>query len=74
VVTVGVELVEDDAGDGAVFVWGNAAWCWAAGDEAARRLAAVQSVATDTAGQREVAEACESFRELWRVGCVERRA
>ena len=56
VVTVGVELVEGAEG-GAVFVWGNAAWCWAHGDTAARRLAAVQMVLTATAGQREVAAA-----------------
>ncbi|MEX2619392.1 MAG: helix-turn-helix domain-containing protein, partial [Egibacteraceae bacterium] len=56
VVTVGVELVEGEQG-GAVFVWGNAAWCWAPGDNAARRLAAVQMVVTTTAGQREVAAA-----------------
>jgi transposase len=57
VVTVGVELVEDHAGDGAVFVWGNAAWFWAGGGEATRRLAAVQLVTTGTAGQREAAGA-----------------
>jgi len=56
VVAVGVELEEDEAG-GAVFVWGNAAWCWQPGDGAARRLAAVQLVATGAAGQRRVAEA-----------------
>jgi len=56
VVTVGVELEEGESG-GAVFVWGNAAWCWQPGDVAARRLAAVQLVATGAAGQREVAEA-----------------
>ena len=57
VVAVGVEVVEDDDGAGAVFVWGNAAWCWRAGDAAGRRLAAVQLVATGAASQRQVAAA-----------------
>ena len=56
VVAVGVELVEGDDG-GAVFVWGNAAWCWQPGDVAGRRLAAVQLVVTGAAGQRQVADA-----------------
>ncbi len=57
VVAVGVELVEDTDGAGAVFVWGNAAWCWQAGDAAGRRLTAVQMVSTAAASQREVAAA-----------------
>ncbi len=57
VVAVGVELVVDADGAGAVFVWGNAVWCWRAGDAAGRRLAAVQMVATGAASQREVAAA-----------------
>jgi transposase len=57
VVAVGVELVYDDDGAGAVFVWGNAAWCWRAGDAAGRRLAAVQMVSTGAASQRQVAAA-----------------
>jgi transposase len=57
VVAVGVELVEDAEAGGAVFVWGNAAWCWQPGDGAARRLAAVQLVGTGAAGQRQVGEA-----------------
>jgi transposase len=56
IVAVGVEL-EEGKGGGAVFVWGNAAWCWQSGDGAGRRLAAVQLVTTGAAGQREVAEA-----------------
>jgi hypothetical protein len=46
-----VELEEDEYG-GAVFVWGNAAWCWQPRDGAGRRLAAVQLVTTAAAGQR----------------------
>jgi transposase len=57
VVAVGVELVEDAGVGGAVFVWGNAAWCWQPGDGTARRLAAVQLVATGAASQRQVGEA-----------------
>ncbi|MGH8897389.1 MAG: putative transposase [Egibacteraceae bacterium] len=52
----GVDLLESADG-GAVFVWGNAAWCWADGDVAGRRLAAVQMVATKAASQRQVADA-----------------
>lgn len=56
-IAVGVDLVEHDEGGGAVFLWGNAAWCWAARDVAGRRLAAVGLVATDAASQRQVAAA-----------------
>lgn len=67
VVAVGVELVEDTDGAGAVFVWGNAAWCWQARDAAGRRLAAVQMVATDAASQRQVAAAFGvNETTLWR--------
>ncbi|MHB8499248.1 MAG: hypothetical protein ACYDES_14950, partial [Acidimicrobiales bacterium] len=38
----GVAFLEDAEGNGSVFLWGMAAWCWRAGDPAARRLAAVQ--------------------------------
>ncbi|MGH8904670.1 MAG: hypothetical protein ACRDYA_24055 [Egibacteraceae bacterium] len=47
----GVDLLENADG-GAVFVWGNAAWCWADGDVVGRRLAAVGLVATRAASQR----------------------
>src|ERR1019366_1229609 len=40
-----------------VFLWGMAAWCWRAGDSAARRLAAVQLVNSKAARQRQVADA-----------------
>lgn len=69
VVAVGVEVVEDD-GAGAVFVWGNAAWCWRAGDAAGRRLAAVQLVATGAASQRQVAAAWGvNETTVWRWRC-----
>ena len=69
VVAVGVEVVEDD-GAGAVFVWGNAAWCWRAGDAAGRRLAAVQLVATGAASQRQVAAAWGvDETTVWRWRC-----
>lgn len=50
----GVDLHEGPDG-GVVFLWGMAAWCWGAGDQAARRLAAVQVVETSSASQRQVA-------------------
>lgn len=53
----GIALLEDDAGTGTVFVWGQAAWTWTAADPAARRLAAVQLVIADAARQRAVATA-----------------
>ena len=65
----GVTLVEDEDGSGAVFLWGMAAWCWAAGDRAARRLAAVQLVESKAARQRHVAAAFgvnEDSLILWR--------
>ena len=78
VVAVGVELVEDAEVGGAVFVWGNAAWCWQPGDGTARRLASVQLVATGAAGQRQVAEAFGvnentvwRWREAYAAGGVE---
>jgi transposase len=52
----GVDLLEN-AGGGAVFVWGNAAWFWTDGDVTGRRLAAVQLVRTRAASQRQVAAA-----------------
>ena len=65
----GVTFIEDEDGSGAVFLWGSAAWCWAAGDRAARRLAAVQLVETKAARQRQVAAAFgvnEDSVILWR--------
>ena len=51
----GVSFVEDVEGNGAVFLWGMAAWSWAGGDGAARRLAAVQLVNSKAVRQRQVA-------------------
>ena len=53
----GVAFLEDAEGNGSVFLWGMAAWCWRAGDPAARRLAAVQLVNSKAARQRQVADA-----------------
>ena len=53
----GVAFLEDAEGNGSVFLWGMAAWCWRAGDAAARRLAAVQLVNSKAARQRQVAAA-----------------
>ena len=53
----GVAFLEDPEGNGSVFLWGMAAWCWRAGDPAARRLAAVQLVNSKAARQRQVADA-----------------
>ena len=53
----GVDFLEDAQGNGSVFLWGMAAWCWRTGDTAARRLAAVQLVDSGGARQRQVAEA-----------------
>src|SRR5680860_1204588 len=59
-------LIEADTG-GSVFLWGMAAWCWSGGDEGARRLAAVQLVASGQALQRRVAEAFGvNETTLWR--------
>ena len=57
----------EDANGGVVFIWGNAAFAWDAGDDAARRLAAVQLVATKTARPSEVAAAFGiSTTSFWR--------
>src|SRR5680860_1878409 len=56
-VAPGVGLAVGETGDGTVWLHGAVAWCWRAGDEAARRLAAVQLVETGTARQRDVAVA-----------------
>jgi len=53
----GVAFLEDAEGNGSVFLWGMAAWCWRTGDLAARRLAAVQLVNSKAARQRQVADA-----------------
>lgn len=59
-------LAEGDAG-GVVFVHGSAAFSWDAGDEAGRRLAAVQLVRLKTAKAREVAAAFDvGSATLWR--------
>ncbi len=49
-----VALVENDDG-GLVLIWGMAASCWASGDVAGRRLAAVSLVVTGSAHHYEVA-------------------
>ena len=53
----GVDFLEDAEGNGSVFLWGMAAWCWQSGDSTARRLAAVQLVNSGSARQRPVADA-----------------
>ena len=53
----GVAFLEDAEGNGSVFLWGMAAWSWRAGDQVARRLAAVQLVDSKAARQRQVADA-----------------
>lgn len=59
-------VCEDDNG-GVVFIWGNAAFAWDAGDDGARRFAAVQLVATKTARPSEVAHAFGvSTTSFWR--------
>ncbi len=65
-IATGVDLIEGDEG-GVVFLWAMAAWCWAPGDIASRRLAAVQLVETRSASRRAVAAAF-GIKEngLWR--------
>jgi hypothetical protein len=53
----GVAFREDTEGNGSVFLWGMAAWCWQSDDPVARRLAAVQLVNSKAARQRQVADA-----------------
>ena len=53
----GVGLQPDESGGGVVWVHGLAAFAWDGGDEAARRLAAVQLVRLRAATQRQVAAA-----------------
>ena len=61
-----------------VFLWGMAVWCWSPGDEAGRRLAAVQAVEARAAQHREVAAAfgvdemtLRRWRHAWVGGGVE---
>jgi prepilin-type processing-associated H-X9-DG protein len=62
----GVDFHESPEG-GSVFLWGMAAWCWSAGDDTSRRLAAVQLVESAQAPQRRVAEAFGTNETtLWR--------
>ncbi|MHB1511085.1 MAG: putative transposase [Acidimicrobiales bacterium] len=56
-VASGVDFLEDAEGNGSVFLWGMAAWCWRSGDATGRRLAAVQLVNSESARQRQVADA-----------------
>ncbi len=66
-VAEGVAFLEDAAGIGTVFVWGQACFTWDATDPGARRLAAVQLVATRAASQRQVARAFSvNETTLWR--------
>ena len=66
-VAEGVAFLEDDAGTGTVFVWGQACFTWDATDPGARRLAAVQLVTTRAASQRQVARAFSvNETTLWR--------
>ena len=66
-VAEGVAFLEDDAGTGTVFVWGQACFTWDATDPGARRLAAVQLVTTGAASQRQVARAFSvNETTLWR--------
>ncbi|MHB8565311.1 MAG: putative transposase [Acidiferrobacteraceae bacterium] len=53
----GIALLEDDSGNGSVFVWGQVVSTWDATDPTARRLCAVQLVNADAASQRAVAAA-----------------
>ncbi len=59
-------LTVDEAG-GAVWLWGTLWWSWQAGDEAGRRLAAVQLAKAKVATRRDIAAAFGTSREtLWR--------
>ena len=51
----GVGLMSGDDGSGTVWVHGMATFCWEAGDEACRRLAAVQLTELKAATQKQVA-------------------
>src|SRR5216683_6974893 len=56
-VAPGVGLAECPDGGGVVWVHGMATFCWSAGDEAGRRLAAVQLTELKAATQQQVAAA-----------------
>ena len=59
-------LVSDEQG-GAVFVWGTLWWSWQDGDEAGRRLAAVQLAVAKIARRVQIAAAFEVTPEtVWR--------
>ena len=59
-------IYEDERG-GAVFIWGNVVYTWGPGDEALRRLAAVQLVETGAARPIDVSRAFEvKPNSLWR--------
>ena len=75
-VAAGVDVFESDEG-GVVFVFGWAAWCWDAGDVAARRLAAVLAVETGAAPAVGVATGfgvdeltVRRWRQAWRASGV----
>src|SRR5579863_10754633 len=56
-IALGVGMLAGDDGSGLVTVHGLATFAWDAGDEAGRRLAAVQLVRLRAASQGQVAEA-----------------
>ena len=56
-ITNGIALLEDDSGNGSVFVWGQVVSTWDSEDPGARRLCAVQLVNAGAASQRAVAVA-----------------
>jgi hypothetical protein len=59
-------LTVDEAG-GAVWLWGTLWWSWQAGDEAGRRLAAVQLAKSKVAARTEIASAFATTTvTLWR--------
>src|SRR5258706_14288137 len=65
----GVGVVAGRDGSGVVWVHGLAAFAWDGGDEAARRLAAVQLVRLGAATQRQVAPAVGTDPvTVWRGG------
>src|SRR5271165_4829858 len=70
----GVGLVSCPDGGGVVWVHGLATFCWAAGDEAGRRLAAVQLAELKAATQQQVADAFGTgMVTLWRWLAAYRR-
>src|ERR1035437_2609501 len=70
----GVGLMSGDDGSGTVWVHGMATFCWEAGDEACRRLAAVQLTELKAATQKQVAAGVgTSAVTVWRGGGGERK-